>query len=121
VRKGREERHPASKSSPGDGLGGEDGEKEGDGGEEGDATSVLKASSLGSRSPNGRGVRAGGRDRHPPSLYVARPSKSGWGVDGGDVAFHPGGYDKGVVVKGVARAAKKASLSSSLPSELWES
>ena len=91
VRKGREERRPASESSPGDGLGAEDGEKEGDGGEEGDATSVLKASASRSRSPNGRGVRAGGRDRHPPSLYVARPSKSGWGVDDDNVAFRPGG------------------------------
>ena len=101
--------------------GGEDGEKEGDGGEEGDATSVLKGSSSRSHSPNGRGVRAGGRDRRPPSLYVARSSKSGWGVDDGDVAFRLGGYEKGVVVKGVARAAKKASSSSLSPSELRES
>ena len=27
------------------------------------------------------------RDRHPPRRYVARPSRSGWGVDNGDVAF----------------------------------
>ena len=101
--------------------GGEDGEKEGDGGEEGDAMSVLKASSLRLRSPNGRGVRAGGRDRRPPLLYVARPSKSGWGVDNGDVVLHSGGYDKGVVAEGVARAAKKALSSSSSLSESRES
>ena len=62
MRKGREERHPANESLPGDGPGGEDGEKEGDGGEEGDATSVLKASSSQLHSPNGSGMRAGGRD-----------------------------------------------------------
>lgn len=27
------------------------------------------------------------RDRHPPRRYVARPSRSGWGVDDGDAAF----------------------------------
>ena len=65
VRKGWEERRPASESSPGDGPGGEDGGKEGDGGEGGgggDATSVSKASSSQSHSPNGRGGRAGGQE-----------------------------------------------------------
>jgi hypothetical protein len=47
---------------------------------------------------------------------VVRPSKSGWGVDDGNVAFLSRGYDKGVVVKGVARAAKKASSSLLSPS-----
>jgi len=47
-----------------------------------------------------------------PSLYVVRPSKSGWGVDDGNVAFLLGGYYKGVVVKGVARAVKKSGSSS---------
>jgi hypothetical protein len=41
VRKGPEECHPASESSPGGGRGGEDGVKKGEGGEGGDATSVL--------------------------------------------------------------------------------
>ena len=75
--------------------------------------SVSQALSLRSRSPNSRGVRVGGRDRCPPSLYVARPSKLGWGIDDGNTAFLSGGYDKGIVVEGVARAAKKASSSSS--------
>ena len=68
------------------------------------------------RSLNGRGARAGGRDRRPPSLYVARPSKSGWGIDNGDAAFLLGVYDKVAVVEGVARAAKKAASLSSPPS-----
>ena len=55
---------------------------------------MLKVSSLRSRSPNGRGVRAGRRDQHPPSLYVARPSKSGWGVDDSDVVLRSGGTIK---------------------------
>ena len=43
---------------------------------------------------------------------------SRWGVDEGEAAFLSGGYDKGVVLGGVARAAKKSgsSLSSPLPS-----
>ena len=48
---------------------------------------------------------------------MARPSKSGWGVDDGDAAFLSGGYCKGVVVKAVARAANKSGSLSS-PSEL---
>ena len=74
MRKGQEELRPASKSSQGDGPGGGDGEKEGDRGEGGegeDATSMLKALLLRLRLPNGRGVRAGGRDQRMPSLYVA--------------------------------------------------
>ena len=67
MRKGQEERCPASKSSPGDGPRGEDGGKEGDGGAGGgggDVMSVSKASSSRLRLPNGRGVRVGGRDRN---------------------------------------------------------
>ena len=48
---------------------------------------------------------------------MVRPSQSGWGVDDSDAAFLLGGYDKGVLVEGVARAMKKAAASSSsLPS-----
>ena len=56
-----------------------------------------------------------GRDQRPPLLYMAHPSKSGWGVDDGDAAFLLGGYDKCVVDEGVARAAKKAGSSSLSP------
>ncbi|KAL3816471.1 hypothetical protein ACHAXA_009896 [Cyclostephanos tholiformis] len=36
--------------------------------------------------------RVVGRNRRPPERYVARPSKSGWGVKDGDLAFLSGGY-----------------------------
>jgi len=47
---------------------------------------------------------------------VACPSKSEWDVDNGNTAFLSWGYDKGVVVKGAVRAAKKAELLSLSPS-----
>jgi hypothetical protein len=49
-------------------------------------------------------VRAGRRDQRPPLLYVAHPSKSGWGVDDGDAAFLSGGCDKCVVLEGACRS-----------------
>ncbi len=46
---------------------------------------------------------------------MVRPSQSGWGVDDGDAAFLSGGYDKDVLVEGVARAVKKVALLTSPP------
>lgn len=52
---------------------------------------MSKALSSRSRLPNGRGVRVGGRDQHLPSLYVAHPSKLGWGVNDSNAVLLSGG------------------------------